>query len=347
MQNLLSRIKSYWLFIVLFLIVAVIVSVVIYLVLNTKGTTPGNTIPIPTPEEKIPTNKDSIILLPVSQNSAYKNATFNVSFTDTLPTESPVYILSQADLSTAFIQTTAKNFKFTTPAQKFEDSYAWNSQDLTASLSIGIKDGFINYTNTFTQAKPDSVDSIPMVTKPQDIVTGAKKILTDYKIDIQNTDMSNPVVTYFISYSEDPETTTDFSKANLFLVSFPRVVNGKKLYKQYGEALYTTITFDRLYTVKQATYFAFQVRELPNSTPLISTEEFKRILIDKKGIVRQPFSPLETVTSAVFTLTKATDGYLLDSASPYLVPIFIASGTVVLDNLPSQEAIVYSIAGKD
>lgn len=346
MQRLIAIIKNYWVFLLISALVISLIFTTLYFVFNRGDNEPTAQL-IPVPQQKVPTQNNTTILLPVSQNNNYANASFTATFTNSLPATAPLYAKSTTGFSASLIQSVSSGFKITSQPRKIEDTYYWSEQGGNINLSVDEKNGFVNYTNRNLPPKPDSIDSVPMVLKPQDVLEGAKKLLINYQIDSSSIDLTSPTITYFTSYSEQPESTQEFKDTNIFMVSFPQKVGGKTLYKQYGEAIYTTVVFDRLYTVKQLNYFIFSVQKLPQTAPLITVDEFKKILVDKQGVIRQPFSPIDKVSSAEFNLTSATDGYLYDTTSPYLIPIFIATGTVILNNKEPQAAIIYSIASKN
>ncbi|MBP7832571.1 MAG: hypothetical protein KA035_02250, partial [Candidatus Levybacteria bacterium] len=346
---LIQYIKTHKLFALIFIVVGtltVITFIVLSFIPQNSTNTPTTPI-IPTPFEKIPTSQNTNILLPGGQNTTFTNASYFTAFTNTLPSSMPTYIKSQQNLSAEAIQSVASNFQASGNGKIIEGTYYWEIPAQKASLIIDSTNGFVTYNSMYIQAKPDSLDSIPLVETPEDVVSGAKKILKDFKINTSETDMNAPVIKYFKEYSEEPEFTQNFNESSIFMVSFPKTLNGKTLYKQFGEAVYTSVVFDRLYTVKQITYYIFQTQQIQPPTKLISTPDFRKIINEGKGTVRQPYSLQNPVESAIFNLTQAKEGYLLESQSPYIIPIFIASGTVAINNQEAQEAVIYTLAAQE
>lgn len=296
----------------------------------------------PTPSTPKSTSLD--LITPVPQNTSYEGVTFRADFTNTLPTEADVYQKNSTSLSQDKIKNIAEGFGFSTEPQILGGDSYWTSD--TSILQISPSSSFVSLTNT---NRPNT--GIPSITQADQISSAAAQLVKSKGINTTNIDTKTPLIQYMTRFSEQPAYTNDFTQATVFLVSLPQTIQGITIYRQYGQPSNVTVVFDRYLNIIQLSYY-----DIPTSfttlkrVQLITITELKNTITTGKGAIRQPYNlQLETggQTSALtFTLTTASLGYLIDSTSQELQPVFVTKGVVSGSQIRSQEAILYVPAVK-
>ncbi len=275
---------------------------------------------VPTPNIKAPQAAPINRLGDVIFNLSQKN----------FPSKTTLYTYSPAPISKINAEQIAKRLGIASQGKEFQSNIgaAISFQEGARYMTFYLDSGYLEYIGEVSSNTRNISDINQVLTLAQNIIGTTSPYSEGLTIDKQE-------VAYFIG-SGDLESTNDFSSASIYDVPFYQLLNGLPVYLQFGGNARTHVWVTRSGEIQRITLNTSDNLTSKREEDILTETEARNKISDGAGIIvrygNNFNSPLPAPDRTVINSMEL--GYLKDSESKIIYPIFIFKGEAFIDGVP-------------